>query len=122
MKWMNVILAVGFSAVLVLGLAGCGGGDDDNKDPLVGTWSATAMNGQTLPDTITVTIVFQDNGTCQESMNLGGELESSNGTWSAANGILTIVSEDGTENISYTVSGDTLTITSEGDVITLQRD
>ena len=120
MKWMKAILALSFCCVLGLGLTGCGGGDDD-KDPLVGTWNATAMNGQTLPDTITVTIIFRDNGTCQETTNLGGEIDTASGTWSADSGVLTIVSDDGTENIAYTVSGDTLTITTGGDVITLKR-
>ncbi len=122
MKWMKwfVVLAVGLA--MGLGAIGCGGDDDDGSgDPLVGTWSATAFNGQPMPDTVSVTIIFRDDGTCQETTVLGGEVETAHATWSAANGTLTIVSEDGTDSSPYSVSGNTLTLTSDGDVITLAR-
>ena len=120
MKWTKVFLTFSVCLVMCSAFTGCGSGDDD-KDPLVGTWSATAMNGQPLPDTISVTIIFRDNGTCQESTNLGGEADTGSGTWNADNGVLTIITDDGTETATYSVSGDTLTITSAGDVITFKR-
>ena len=122
MKWRRIlgILALGLAA----GLAGAGCSDDDGDgggDSLVGRWQAETFNGQTMPDGIALTIVFRDNGTVESTSTIGGIAETETATWSESNGILTVVSEDGTEQVPYAISGDTLTISDSEGVFTLER-
>ena len=119
MKWMKWILVLTMGVAMCLGVAGCGGGGDD--DPLVGNWRATAFNGQALPATISMDLTFRDDGSFTGTSTINGVVESGSGTWSADGGTLTTVDEEGTETSGYTVEGDTLTITDEEGAFTLAR-
>lgn len=119
MKWI-LILAVGVA--MGLAVTGCGGGGgDDNDDPLVGTWKATAFNGQALPAGISMTISLKDNGTFTANSLINGVANADTGTWSAANGVLTTVSGGEADSVPYSVSGDTLTFGTAGEVFTAKR-
>ncbi len=117
MKWF-LVLAIGIA--MGLSATGCGGGGGDD-DPLVGTWEATAFNGQALPAGISMTMTLQDDGTYTATTVINGAPEIEAGTWSAANGVLTTVFGGETDTAPYGVDGDTLTIGIEGDVITAER-
>ncbi len=121
MKWMKWFLVMMVGLAVGLGMVGCSSDDDGNDDPLVGTWSATSFNGQPMPANTSVTVTFRDDGTAQGTTTFGAETDSFSGTWSAANGIITIVDEDGAENTPYSISGNTLTITDPEGSFTLTR-
>ena len=74
-----------------------------------------------MPANTSVTVTFRDDGTAQGTTTFGAETDSFSGTWSAANGIITIVDEDGAENTPYSISGNTLTITDPEGSFTLTR-
>ena len=119
LKWfllMSTILVAG------LGLAGCSSDDnDDDKDPLVGTWVGTAFNGQPMPDGIAMTITLRSNGSASGTTVINGATETYNGTWSASGGTLSVTDNEGTESLGYTVEGDTLTLTDDTGAFTLER-
>ena len=119
MKWMKWFLVLSLSVAMGL-VTGCGGGGDDD-DPLVGTWRATAYNGQAMPGNVTMTMSIRGDGTFTATTVVNGATEVDTGTWSAANGVLTTVSGGETDTVPYAIDGDTLTLGVAGDVITATR-
>ena len=123
MKWLKWLLVTTMILAAGFGLAGCSDDDDDDggSNPLVGTWVGTAFNGQALPDGIGMTITLRSNGTATSTTTINGAPETYSGTWSASSGTLTVVDEEGTESMGYTVEGDTLTLTDETGAYTFAR-
>ena len=121
MKWMKWFLILVVGITVGLAAAGCGS-SDDNDDPLVGTWRATTYNGQPMPTGISMTMTLSDNGTFSATTAVGADVETETGTWSAANGVLTTASDGETDDVPYSVSGDTLTFGTPGDIFTATRE
>ncbi len=121
MKWMQWILVLALAAGM--GLAGLGFDSDSSsdRDPLVGTWTAQSFNGQELPDNISLTITFQSNGEVISTTTIDGMTETDTGTWSADNGVVTVVSDGETDTTPYSISGRTLTLGPPGEVFVLTR-
>ena len=123
MKWMKWFLILLVGAGVALGTVGCSDDDDDGGggNPLVGTWKATSYNGQALDSSISVVATFRSDGTATTTMNIGGEVDTADGTWSAENGTLTVTSDGETDSASYSISGNTLTISDEQGTFTMAR-
>ena len=122
MKWMKWFLVLAVGMGVALGTVGCEDDDDDDGgNPLVGTWKATAFNGQALDDSISVVVTFRSNGTASTTYSIGGETDSSEGTWSADGGTLTVTADGETESAAYSISGSTLTIADEQGTFTLRK-
>jgi len=122
MKWMNGFLVLAVGMAVGLGSTGCGGSDDDGDgNPLVGTWEAVSLNGQPIPEGMSVVMTFHDDGTAEATTIIGGQVESYAAVWSTSDGILTVTSPTETDTIPYTISGDTLTILDDGDTVVLNR-
>jgi heat shock protein HslJ len=121
MKWMKWI---GILAVLVaIGLAasGCGGSDDGGGDGLEGTWKATSLNGVPIPAGYTATITLSGNGTYTGTFLEEGLTVTEVGTWSASGNTLTTTFEGETETVTYTLSGNTLILSSSDGVFIMAR-
>lgn len=121
MKWMKWFLILAVGVGVALGAAGCSDDDDDDGNPLVGTWRATSFNGQALDPSISVVITFRSNGTASSTYTIGGETATSEGTWSAENGTLTVTSDGDADSAAYSISGSTLTIADEEGTFTLRK-
>ena len=104
-------------------------GFDDNFDDnfgdsaLFGTWVLTAFeDGETFTDTVT----FNENlsGTYLSNETFEGETQSvfENFTWSTNENILRLIFIGETEILKYSISGDSVTVTTEdGETITFYR-
>ena len=112
-----LILAVG--AGLVLGVAGCGGGDGD--DELVGTWRATSYNGQPVPAPYSAVVTLNADGTATAVYNAGSGTETAQGTWTAENGLLTLNAQGQTRTGAYSINDDTITLVNEEGTATFAR-
>lgn len=124
MKWMKWFLVLAVGVGVAVATVGCDDDDDDqgSNNSLVGTWKATHYDGQPIPaGTVALTMTFRSDGSFNATTVLGGAAENVNGTWSAANGILTTTTPDGTDRISYSVSGNTLTLSDPEGAFTLKR-
>ena len=121
MKWMKYFLVLAMGLAMGFGTAGCSSDDDGGGDSLVGSWRAATFNGQAMPAGIALTLTFRDNGTVDSASTINGVTEMETATWSEANGIITVVSADGTEQVPYSISGNTLTISDSEGVFTLER-
>jgi hypothetical protein len=105
----STIKVVGL-AVLIIGLllvfAGCGGGSS-----LVGTWT-NAAEGETM--------VFQDNGTMTLTSGSSGSVEM---TYETKDGNLLLGIEGVTDKVTvgYSLDGDKLSLTSEGETRVYDR-
>lgn len=95
---------------LVLGmtLAGCSG----NDRAIIGTWETSVWGS-------TVTFIFHRDGRAE--VIGGGSHEQ--GTFSARNGQIFFFDDDGDEDGvgTYTITGNTLVLTLDGDTLSLQR-
>ena len=98
---MKKMVILALLSILIIGsVVGCAGTND-----LVGTWDADQ-------DGWSFTITFNEDGTGVEAF----ETWTTEFTWSASNGNLTLEFEDDeTEEWSYTIDGDTLTIIEDGE-------
>jgi uncharacterized lipoprotein NlpE involved in copper resistance len=116
-----------FVAVMVS--VSCNNDDDDNYDDsygdsaLVGTWGLNESEGGL---TINVTATFNENlsGTLLTSETFDGETEAEfeNFTWSTDGNKLRLKLDGETEKLTYSISGDTLTVTDEdGETTVLTR-
>ncbi|MDD2241363.1 MAG: lipocalin family protein [Kiritimatiellae bacterium] len=122
MKWMQWILVLALGAGI--GLAGLGCDSDSSssdRDPLVGTWRAQTFNGQTLGDTVSLVVTFRNNGSLEMITTIEGNAETDTGTWSADDGVITVVSDGETDRTPYSVDGDTLTMGDPGEVFVFTR-
>jgi Lipocalin-like domain len=110
MKWMKWIGVLAVLVAMGLGAAGCGGSDDDGGGGIAGTWVAQSFNGMVMPAGSGMTMVLNDNGTYIVNATTGGSTQSESGTWSATDTVLTTVGGGSADSVTYTVSGNTLTI------------
>ncbi len=103
--------------------------DDDNYDDsngdnaLVGTWGFTESADGVA---ISVTVTFNENlsGTLVTSETFEGETISENEslTWSTDGNKLRLIIDGETDKLTYSISGDTLTVTDEdGETTVLTR-
>lgn len=118
---------VGIVSVSLIALLASGCGDDDpTTHELVGTWDLEQMimsftiGGQTIidtmtpdEDTISATIIVEDDNTFTSISDMQGQVDTIDGTWSTEGDSLILAPSDTTETITfqYNVSGNTLTMT-----------
>jgi hypothetical protein len=127
--------AVAFAAAAALSACGT----DSSTEPTVfGTYSVISVNGQPLPRTtqegplsfteISGTVVLKSDftytATFVGSATIGGQTtpatDTSNGTFTLSGSTITFV-EAGVIEAVGTISGDTMTVTSDGEIIVLKR-
>ena len=106
----------------VLFIVGCDNSTEPTVDPLVGIWEGTEMtvsNDQTsityqlndpTSDAGTITYIFGEDGVFSNTSISSSGTESYSGTWSSTGGKLTMIDDEGTEVLDFTISGNTLTI------------
>ncbi len=110
-------------AVAVMLSVSCSDDDDDNDvNPLVGNWELTeSVEGYEL----SLTATFNSNltGTMSTVLTFEGETvtENESFTWSTDGNKLTLIINGMTEISTYSISGNTLTVTSDGENIVLTR-
>ena len=121
MKWMKWFLVLGTVVAVGLGATGCGGGDDGGGNSLTGTWHAQSLNGQPMPVGVALSITLNDNGTYTATTTYGGISAVETGTWSTEGGTLVSVHEGETEQVAYSLNGNTLTVSDQEGVFVLQR-
>jgi len=97
--------------------------DDDMGNPIVGSWGLTEADGGFE---VSLVATFEENGTgiLAATITIQGEslTESDSFTWSTKGDQLTLTMDGETEVSTYSISGNTLTITDdEGDVTQLTR-
>lgn len=107
------VLFLSFISMSLL-INGC---DDDDKDPIVGTWQLTKleMNGDEVDPTdlgISVTVNFKDDGTYTGTGNFGEGPETINGTWEREDSDTVFIYE-GTEKMTLTKEGEYYTMTQQ---------
>lgn len=113
MKKVGILLCV----VLILSmlLCACGGG---GKNALIGTWTGTQ-------DGISISMTFNEDKT--GSMAVMGGLITAGFTYTDDGSKLVLTPDEGMEDymsfseITYSIDGDTMTVTGDGDTITLTR-
>ena len=118
---------------ILLIIAGCDkeSTTESSVDPLVGVWEGTEMtvsNDQTsvtyqlndpTSDIGTITYIFGEDGVFSNTSISSSGTESYSGTWSSTGGKLTMIDDEGTEVIDFTISGNTLTLTGVEDGVTM---
>ncbi len=120
MKWMKWIGVLAVLLAMGLATSGCGGGDDGGGG-IEGTWKADTFGGQPMPAGVSMTITFSDNGTYAGTTTYNGVSAVETGTWSTSGNQLITVHEGETENVTYVLSGNTLTVSDPEGVFVLQR-
>ena len=112
MKKVSIVLIIALMISMLL--CACGG------NPIVGSWTGS-LEG------VPLTMVFDEDGS--GSLSAMGGLLAVNYTYTAENGVLTLIPEEGSEDIAtfneganYEIDGDTLTISNDGETMTLTRD
>ena len=142
----SFVWLVSLYAVLTIGIAGCGGDDDD--DEWVGTWAIETVDGQSFEqalgesfgeEEVNISIVtnswtFNDDGTIEaelavklESKGGGSEIsiESSvkpTGTYSLSGFNYTLTTTTGSEGLGFGELDDTGTWSRSGNTLTLNSD
>jgi len=100
----------------------CSDDDDSMGNELVGTWELSESEEGVA---ITIEATFNSNykGTLASTFTFAGqsETDNSNFTWSTEGNILTMVMDGETDISTYSISGNKLTITDEGDSFVLTR-
>lgn len=123
MKRVTYLLLISIFCQLVL--SSCNDNDNDKVNPIVGTWTLTSStqvdcdnpdNEGTETYTCTSTdcqkVTFTTDGKYTDEEIVGGVTETQNGTYTlSGNQIITCDATDDCGVVTYTVSGDTLTIT-----------
>jgi hypothetical protein len=110
-------------ALLLVSFTACSSDDDEigdaNDTALVGTWTITETEGDTeLSEKVTFNA--NSSGDIVSTYTFDGttETETVSFTWSTSGNKLTLVIAGETEIVTYSISGDSLTITTQdGDVI-----
>ena len=100
----------------------CSKDDDNDVNPIVGTWGLTeTFDGEVID----IEIAFKANltGTIMSSITFDGTTydESDNFTWSTSGNKLTIVMDGETDVTTYSISGNKLTIDADGENLVLTR-
>jgi len=114
-----------FSIILTaLSIAGCNGdvnAPNISENDLIGTWVLTKIiasypsgKKELTPqeENLTITIILNSDKTFQENQNSKGQITNNSGTWSTANGVLTVVSTSGSYTLVCRVSGNILQVAS----------
>jgi len=111
--------------VLLIGLVSVTGckDDDDDENPLVGTWKMQSEDGEVLPAGASVTLVLSGDNTYKVTMTFEGVTEVETGSYSVAGSVLTVnPSDDEPDAMTYVLSGNTLTLTgSEGEILVFNK-
>ena len=111
-------------ALLILFTVGCGDDDatTDDTNPLVGVWEMTTVSilieTEPFPQTITYnsdannneTMILAEDGTYSSSGVLDGDSFSNSGSWSSTSNKLTIMEDEETLILDFSISGSTLTL------------
>lgn len=118
MNYWRMLMAMVLVCVAGLVFTGC---EDDDDDPLVGTWQAVSWDGKPLPNGVSLTIVINDNGTGSATFVQGNDSSTDNFTWTKGEGVIVTVTNGETENVPYTLAGNTLTIILDGHPVVLNR-
>ena len=115
----------------ILFIVGCDNSTESSVDPLVGVWEGTEMTvsndemsetyqlNDPTSDLGTITYIFGADGIYSNTSVSSYGTESDSGTWSSTGGKLTIIDDEGTEIMDYTLSGNTLTISMVEDGLTI---
>ena len=117
--------------ILLISLAafiGCGGGDEESaSNPLIGTWSLSTENGEPLPDGASATLVITETRVTMTIISPDEDCEEAYDYTKTADVLTaTLTSQLGTqcdpdavigesEDIQYSISGNTLTLIFEED-------
>ena len=109
-------------AMAVMMSVSCSKDDDDDVNPIVGTWGYTeTFDGEVLVFEVT----FKENltGTMMSSVTFDGATyeESDNFTWSTSGNKLTMVIAGETDISTFSISGNKLTIDLDGDNFVLTK-
>ena len=110
----------------ILFIAGCDNNSTQSSvNPLVGIWEVSEITMTVEGTTITMelndptlymgptTYIFGADGVLSTTSVSSYGTESNTGTWSSTGGTLTLIGDEHTEVIDFTISGNTLTFTGE---------
>ena len=127
-------------AALIVGLSGCG--DDDDANEWVGTWIVETVDGQSAEQfaaeelgidlaNFTFNWTFHDDGTWKGEMGLGGIRVAMTGTYSLSdfnyeitateNPFFSDLSEDLSATGTWSIKGNTLTLTADDGTVTVLK-
>ena len=120
MKWMKWIGILAVMIAMSFATAGCGS-DDDGDGGIAGTWVAQSFNGVAMPAGTGMTMVLNNNGTYMVTATTGGTTQAETGTWSATDSVLTTVGGGSADSVTYTLSGNTLTIIEPDGIWVMKR-
>ena len=113
-----------FIILTALTIAGCK--EDINapnisENDIIGTWVLTKIiasypsgKEELTPQeaNLTMTIILNSDKTFQQNQNLKGQITNKSGTWSIANGVLTVISTSGTFTLLCRLYGNILQVAS----------
>lgn len=119
MKNLIKLLLVLFFALPVL-ITSCD--KDEDLSELVGTWEYSVIE-QGFSLSISITFNSDNTGKTLISTTFEGETESESGnfTWSTADDILSVTQDGETTSVKYSISGNKLTITEDGEDMVFTR-
>lgn len=109
--------------VAVIGFVSC---EKDNANSIVGTWEAASVQMEMEGMDMTVDlkqmgvnmeITFEKNGTAKVTESMEGESYTETFDYTYSGGMLTITSEGESISIPATISGNVLTLTADGDLL-----
>jgi hypothetical protein len=117
MKRIGILLFV-----FAIALTSCNK-DDDNQDPLVGTWEMKEID---VNDVYTELLTFKSDQTgviitTYKYSTDPEEIDSYIFSWTTSNNLLTIRMEGETFSFAYAISGNKLTLSESGDSIVYTR-
>lgn len=124
---MKRIFALLLAAMMVMSLAACGGNNNESTDLQVSgntyVFESMTENGEAVAEDMSALYagskyVFNSDGTCVYAMSMFGMDIETNGTYTQNGTTVTITldyGEEGTVEMAFQVSGDTITFTEEID-------
>ena len=113
-----------FIILTALTIADCKGdvnAPNISENDLIGTWVLTKIiasypsgKKELTPQeaNLTMTIILNSDKTFQQNQNLKGQITNKSGTWSIANGVLTVISTSGTFTLLCRLYGNILQVAS----------
>lgn len=97
--------------------------DDDNQDPLIGSWEMTEIDSNYVYKELVTFKSDQTGGVIitYKYDTEPEEIDSSTFSWTTSNNLLTISTEGETFSFAYAISGNKLTLSMDGDSIVYTR-